>query len=75
MARDVRQIDLTGVSKPARLGVLEVIDLRNVSANNAFQADARLGSGFARRGGVTSYTFTRVRDVQMPLRSGAGTAD
>jgi len=52
----------------------EVIDLRNVSTNRSFQVDARLEkrfvSGIAL---VASYTFTRVRDVQLPLRAGAGT--
>ncbi len=51
----------------------EVIDLQNVSANHSFQADARVEKAFASgMGVVASYTFTRVRDVQLPLRAGAG---
>jgi hypothetical protein len=52
----------------------EVIDLRNVSGNHAVQADVRLEKRFSRSVGATaSYTFTRVRDVQMPLRNGQST--
>jgi hypothetical protein len=64
----------TGVSAPALIsGFTEVIDLRNVSANHAVQIDGELEKQFSRRiGAFASYTFTRVRDVQLPLRAGAG---
>ncbi len=63
-----------GVGTPKNISdYSEVIDLRNVSANHSFQADARLEKEFASGTGVVaSYTFTRVRDVQLPLRAGAG---
>jgi hypothetical protein len=66
------KVAATGVADPARVsGFNEVIDLRNVSANRAFQVDTRLEKRFSHRGAATaSYTFTSVRDVQLPLRSG-----
>jgi hypothetical protein len=66
----------SGVGTPLRKSAAysEVIDLQDVSANRSFQADARLEKRFVSgMSVVASYTFTRVRDVQLPLRAGAGT--
>ncbi len=65
----------SGVASAALISdFAEVIDLRNVSTNHAVQMDARLEKRFSGAiGALASYTFTRVRDVQLPLRSGAST--
>ena len=63
-------IGQTGVSVPAlRSDFAEVIALRNTSANHAYQLSGRIERSFS--GGVAGsahYTFSRVRDVQTPLR-------
>lgn len=60
------------VSAPAlRSRFSEVIDLRNTSRNHALQISASLEKRFANGvAGMTSYTYSRVRDVQTPLRTG-----
>ncbi len=65
-------IDVTGASRAATRSTFpEVIEVRNVSGNHAFQVDARLEKRFSSRvGAMASYTFTRVRDVALPIRSG-----
>lgn len=62
----------TGVAAPAvRSGFTEVIDLRNTSRNHAVQLSQRLEKRFSRGlAGTASYTWSRVRDVQTPLRTG-----
>jgi len=66
-------VDATGALTPTLIGSQfpEVIDLRNVSASHAFQFDLRLERRFSRAFTATSsYTFSRVRDVGLPVRSG-----
>lgn len=59
-----------GRASPAlRSNLPGVIDVQNVSANHSMQLSTRLERGFS--GGsslLASYTWTRVRDVQTPLR-------
>lgn len=65
-------IEPSVVSAPVlRSRFSEVIDLRNTSRNHSLQISASLEKRFS--GGVagtTSYTYSRVRDVQTPLRTG-----
>ena len=64
-------IDTLGVAVPVRVTTRlpSVIELRNVSRNHALQVSGSLAKqfedGFA---AVASYTWSRVRDVQTPLR-------
>lgn len=62
----------SGLAAPAlRSGFSEVIDLRNTSRNHSYQLSTRLEKRLSRGMAVTaSYTFSRVRDVQTPLRTG-----
>jgi hypothetical protein len=65
-------IEPSVVSAPVlRSRFSEVIDLRNTSRNHSLQISAslekRFSSGVA---GMTSYTYSRARDVQTPLRTG-----
>ena len=64
-------IAAAGQAAPARrtTSFLSVIDLQNISANHAIQLAARLEKRFAGGvGALASYTWSRVRDVQTPLR-------
>ncbi|MGH7561612.1 MAG: TonB-dependent receptor domain-containing protein [Gemmatimonadales bacterium] len=65
-------INSSGVAAPAlRSGFSEVIDLRNTSRNRSYQISARIERRFADGVAATaSYTYSRVRDVQTPLRAG-----
>nr|MBA3969600.1 TonB-dependent receptor [Gemmatimonadota bacterium] len=67
-------IEPTGVARPAlRSNFSEVIELRNTSRNHAYQLSARLEKRFSEGAAATAhYTFSRVRDVQTPLRVYAG---
>lgn len=48
----------------------EVIDLRNTSRNRSYQLSASLEKRFTGAfAGMTSYTYSRVRDVQSPIRA------
>lgn len=60
----------TGLAQPAlRSDFSEVIDLRNTSRNHSYQLSARLEKRFSAGAAATAhYTFSRVRDVQTPLR-------
>lgn len=60
----------TGLAAPAvRSDFSEVIELRNTSRNHAFQLSARLERRFSEGMGATAhYTYSRVRDIQTPLR-------
>lgn len=62
----------TGLAVPVeRSDFSEVIDLVNTSRNHAVQLSARLEKGFSGGSAMTaSYTYSRVRDVQTPLRTG-----
>jgi hypothetical protein len=59
-----------GQAAPARRsGFSDVIELRNTSRNRAYQLAARLERPFSDGAAlIASYTFSRVRDVQTPLR-------
>jgi Carboxypeptidase regulatory-like domain len=64
-------IDATGVAWPAlRSGFSEVIELRNTSRNHSHhlsvQIEKRFSDGMA---AMASYAYSRVRDVQTPLRA------
>jgi len=64
-------IDATGRASPAlhTTSFPSVIDLRNVSANHSVQLSARLEKRFsAGLAATAAYTWSRVRDVQTPLR-------
>ncbi|MDQ3081206.1 MAG: hypothetical protein M3R07_03215, partial [Gemmatimonadota bacterium] len=63
-------IDTLGVATPNfRSGFSEVIDLRNTSRNRSYQLAARLEKEHTDRAtGTLSYTYSRVRDAQTPLR-------
>ena len=62
----------TGVPTPATVSVFsEVIDLVNNSAGHSSQLSARLEKRFSNNfAGTLSYTYSQVRDVELPLRSG-----
>ena len=52
-----------------RSNFAEVIDVRNTSRNRSFQLATRLENEFGTRfSGMLSYTYSRSRDVQTPLR-------
>jgi hypothetical protein len=56
-------------TKQSRSAFAEVIDLRNTSANYSSQFTTRLEKkGPAGLSGSVAYTYSRVRDVQTPLR-------
>ena len=59
-----------GLSAPVlRSDFSEVIDLRNTSSNRSYQLSARLEKKFSSgTAATTSYTYSRARDVQTPLR-------
>jgi hypothetical protein len=59
-----------GVARPNRRSTfLEVIDLRNTSRNRSYQIATRLEKELTDRAtGAISYTYSRVRDAQTPLR-------
>lgn len=58
-----------GVITPKlRSDFAEVIDLRNTSRNRSYQLVGRLEKRFARGTAAASYTYSRVRDVQTPVR-------
>lgn len=61
-----------GLSAPAlRSDFSEVIDLRNTSRNRSYQITTSLERRFSRgMAGLASYTYSRVRDAQTPLRTG-----
>ena len=61
----------TGIATPAlrTTGFAEVIDLTNTSMNRSYQLSQRFERRFAQRfGGLISYTYSSVRDVQSPSR-------
>jgi hypothetical protein len=60
----------SGVVDPKpRSSFSEVIDLRNTSLNRAYQVSSRIEKTMrSGSGGSLSYTFSRVRDVQSPVR-------
>lgn len=60
----------TGLAAPVvRSAFSEVIDLRNTSKNHAVQLTARLEKRFSDgASALAAYTFSRVRDVQTPIR-------
>jgi hypothetical protein len=60
----------TGLAAPdQRSEFSEVIDLQNTSGNKAYQLSARLDKRFFEGSAATAYyTFSRVRDLQTPLR-------
>lgn len=62
----------TGLAAPVlRSNFSEVIDLRKTSKNHSYQLSARLEKRFSRGvATLASYTYSRVRDVQTPLRTG-----
>jgi hypothetical protein len=62
--------DNTAVAKPAlRSDFSEVIELTNTSSNHSYQLTARLEKQFSAGVSATAaYTYSRVRDVQTPLR-------
>ncbi|HEX6252475.1 MAG TPA: carboxypeptidase regulatory-like domain-containing protein [Gemmatimonadaceae bacterium] len=54
---------------PRPSGFTEVIDVRNTSRNRSYQLATRLENEFGSRfSGMLSYTYSRSRDVQTPLR-------
>ena len=63
-------IDLTGLAAPVvRSDFSEVIDLRHTSENHAVQLSARIEKRFSDGvAAMAAYTFSRVRDVQTPIR-------
>lgn len=63
-------INSTGLAVPVlRSTFSEVIDLRNTSRNHAVQLATRLEKRFSRGSALlASYTYSRVRDVQTPIR-------
>jgi hypothetical protein len=60
----------TGLATPVvRSAFSEVIDLRNTSRNHAVQLSGRLEKRFSDGiAAMATYTFSRVRDVQTPIR-------
>ncbi|HZI41529.1 MAG TPA: carboxypeptidase regulatory-like domain-containing protein, partial [Gemmatimonadaceae bacterium] len=53
-----------------RTGFSEVIDLRNTSGGRSYQISARLEKELTDRAtGAISYTYSRVRDAQTPVRA------
>jgi hypothetical protein len=64
----------TGVATPKLIGdslFSEVIDVRNVASGHSLQVDWRFEKEFSHGLSATaSYTFTRVRDAALPLRTG-----
>jgi hypothetical protein len=70
-------IDTTGLARPDRLSAFsEVIDIRNTGRNSANDVAVSLEKRFSRElGGMISYTYSQVRDVETALRAGTrGTA-
>jgi hypothetical protein len=65
-------IEPSVVSAPVlRSRFSEVIDLRSTSRNHSLQISASLEKRFSGGvAGMASYTYSRVRDVQTPLRTG-----
>lgn len=65
-------IDTMGNANPAlRSQFPSVIDLTTIAHNHAYQLSVRLERQFARRAAATaSYTYSRVRDVSTPVRTG-----
>jgi hypothetical protein len=65
-------IEPSVVSAPVlRSRFSEVIDLRTTSRNHSLQISASLEKRFTSGvAGMTSYTYSRARDVQTPLRTG-----
>ena len=63
-------IGRSGAATPAlRSSFSEVVDLRNVAGTRSVQLSGRLERRFSRgAGAAASYTWSRVRDVQTPLR-------
>jgi hypothetical protein len=63
-------IEATGVARPElRSDFSTVSELRSSSRNHAYQLSARLEKRFSEGTAATAhYTFSRVRDVQTPLR-------
>jgi hypothetical protein len=64
------EIPPTGLAAPVlKSAFSEVIDLRNTSRNHALQLATRLEKRFSRGSALmASYTYSRVRDVQTPIR-------
>jgi hypothetical protein len=60
----------TGLATPVvRSAFSEVVDLRNTSGNHAVQLSARFEKRFSDGvSAMAAYTFSRVRDVQTPIR-------
>ena len=60
----------SGLATPARRSTFsEVIDLRNTDRNHAWQLSSKLEKKTASgSGGSVSYTYSRARDVQTPIR-------
>jgi hypothetical protein len=67
----------TGMAVPARRSdFAQVISLQNTSANYGWQLSTRLERHFAAgASGMAHYTYSRVRDVQTPLRVYAGASE
>ena len=63
-------IGASGAATPdLRSGFSEVIDLRNTSRSRSYQLTTRLEKEVMQRAtGTVSYTYSRVRDAQTPLR-------
>ena len=63
-------VETTGLARPVvRSAFSEVIDLRHTSRNHALQLSARLEKRFSEGiAAMAAYTFSRVRDVQTPIR-------
>ncbi len=62
-----------GAATPALVapGFSEVIDLRNNSQNHSYELSGKLAKRFSGQfEGSVSYTYSQVRDAQLPLRSG-----
>jgi hypothetical protein len=65
-------IESSALSAPVlKSGFSEVIDLRNVSRNHSLQISTSLERRFENgMAAMASYTYSRVRDAQTPLRTG-----
>ena len=65
-------INPSGLAIPALRSLFsEVIDLQNTSRNHSYLISTRLEKRFSRgMSALASYTYSRVRDVQTPLRTG-----
>jgi hypothetical protein len=60
-----------GVSHPGLLSdFAEVIETQNTSNNHSFVATARIDKAFSQGLLLASYTYSRVRDAGLPIRSG-----